>query len=200
MQKKLLQRRISYDKMIAMGKKAYAEDYVTVDSKDDHGRDSFTAVYKGDYFEIDLDEQGIILFRRRCMIVFCIIVLLHVSAGFLQNQGMYQYYIALPYVLAFFPMIYAAAGIFRLPKTKRKYRRDEIGLSLDRLKVASIILLIFLGIGVLGDLSFLLLSSRGETQSMEWVFLAFEVPAVGAAYTLNRLQRKIRVEESSKER
>jgi hypothetical protein len=182
-----------------MAKKAYADDYEIETTEDEKGHEKRIAVYRGDYFEIALDDQGIIRFRRQCILLLVTFVVLHIGSGFVSNRGMFQFYVALPYVLAFFPLLYAVAGALRLPKNRRKYRRDEIGLSFDRLKNASNILLIFVGIGILGEITFLLLFSAGDQRLMEYVYLALEAPAAMAVYLLIRLQRQIHVQTCSEQ-
>jgi len=122
-------------------------------------------VYRGDYFEFSLNAEGIVRFRRNCFWLLAAIVIFHISGGFVGNRGMYQFYVALPYVIAFFPLIYMVMGVFLLPKEQRKYRRDEIGLSFGRMKTASIVLLILIGSGVLGEIIFLLFIADGDTGS-----------------------------------
>ncbi len=174
--------------------KRYADDYETVITKDEKGNEKKIAVYHGDYFEFVLDEEGIVRFRRNCFLLLAVIVVLHISGGFVGNPGMYQFYVAFPYVLAFFPLLYIATGILRLPKEKRKYRRDEIGLSFNRMKTSSIILIILLGMGVLGELAFLLFFSIGIRSVLEYVYLVIEVFTVAAVYFIITLQRQIHVQ------
>jgi hypothetical protein len=174
--------------------KRYADDYETVITKDEKGNEKKIAVYHGDYFEFVLDEEGIVRFRRNCFLLLAVIVVLHISGGFVGNPGMYQFYVAFPYVLAFFPLLYIATGILRLPKEKRKYRRDEIGLSFNRMKTSSIILIILLGMGVLGELTFLLFFSIGIRSVLEYVYLVIEVFTVAAVYFIITLQRQIHVQ------
>jgi len=174
--------------------KKYAGDYETVVTKDDKGYEKQIAVYHGDYFELALDKEGIVHFRKYCVLLLAAIVVMHISGGFVGNRGMYQFYIALPYVIAFFPLLYLAAGILRLPKEKRKYRREEIGLSFDRMKTASIILMIFLGIGVLGEITFLLFVSVGDQSVLEFLYLSLEALAAAAVYFLISLQRQIHIQ------
>jgi len=174
--------------------KKYAGDYETVVTKDDKGYEKQIAVYHGDYFELALDKEGIVHFRKYCVLLLAAIVVMHISGGFVGNRGMYQFYIALPYVIAFYPLLYLAAGILRLPKEKRKYRREEIGLSFDRMKTASIILMIFLGIGVLGEITFLLFVSVGDQSVLEFLYLSLEALAAAAVYFLISLQRQIHIQ------
>jgi hypothetical protein len=173
--------------------KKYTDDYETVITMDEKGHEKQLTVYRGGYFEVALDEQGMVNFKRTCIILLALIIIMHVGGGFVGNRGMYQFYVALPYVFAFFPLLYMAAGVFRLPKEKRTYRRDEIGLSFNRIKTASIILMVCLGIGVIGEITFLLLFSVGDQGVLEYLYLALETLAAAALYIFINLQRPISV-------
>ena len=185
--------------MRIMAMKRYADDYETVVTKDEEGHEKKIAVYRGDYFGVALDEEDIVHFRRNCFLLLAAIVFLQICSGFVGNRGMYQFYIAIPYVLAFFPLFYMAEGILRLPKEKRRYRRDEIGLSFDRMKTASIVLMIFLGIGVLGEITFILSVSARDQSVLEYIYLALEALAATAVYLLISLQRQIRIQTCSEQ-
>ncbi len=187
------------DKMRIMAIKRYADDYETVVTKDEEGHEKKIAVYRGDYFEFELDEQGIARFKKNCSLLLTAIVILHVCGGFVGNRGMYQFYVAIPYVLVFFPLFYMAAGVLRLPKEKRKYRRDEIGLSFNLMKTASIVLMIFLGIGVLGEIMFILFAFARDQSVLEYIYFALEVLAAAAVYLLISLQRQIRIQTCSEQ-
>jgi hypothetical protein len=180
--------------MKPMPTKRFVDDFETIITTDEKGNEKKTAVYRGVYFEINIDQIGLRNFRRNCFLLLAAIVLLHISTGFVNNQGMYQFYIALPYVGAFFPLLFIVISVLRLPKIKRKYRRDEIGLSFDRMKSTSIILVIFLTIGILGELVFLLFISPGNQNVLEYLYLSFEVPAVAAVYFFIILQRQIQIQ------
>jgi len=177
--------------MGTMPTKRFEDDYETIITIDEKGKEKKSAVYRGAYFDLALDEEGILRFRRNCFLLLAAIAVLHISAGFVNNPGMYQFYIALPYVIAFFPMLFMAMSVMRLPKEKRKFRRDEIGLSFDRMKTSNIILMIFLGIGVLGEIIFLLFVSVVNQNVLEYLYLSFEVPAATGIYYFISLQKKI---------
>ncbi len=80
------------------------------------------------------------------------IAILHLGAGFVANLGMYAFYIALPYAISFLLLYSMGSGILHLPKLKREYRRDEVGLSFERLKKSAIFLLARIGIGAIGEI------------------------------------------------
>ena len=179
--------------------KRYAGDYETVTTTDEKGDEKEIVVYRGAYFEFALDEEGIAHFRRNSFLLLAVILVLHTSGGFVNNRGMFQFYVALPYVLAFFPLLYMAMGILRLPKEKRKFRRDEIGLSFNRMKTSSILLLIFIGTGILGEIVFLLFVSTGSQRALEFLYLGLEVATAAAVYILIHLQRQIHILTSSEQ-
>lgn len=180
--------------------KKYKDDYEIIVTEDEKGREIRKPVYRGDYFEISLDENGLRQFRRQCLLLLAPIVVLHTSGGFVGNGGMNQLYISLPYVFVFLALFYLAEGVLRLPKEKRKYRRDEVGLSFDRIKTASNILMILLGIGILGEIIFLLFSSVRDQRGLEFLYLSLEVLSAAVVYFLIRWQRPIRVETISDQR
>jgi hypothetical protein len=172
--------------------KRYADDYDVVVTEDEKGREKKTAVYGGKFFDVTIDQENLIKFRSAGMILIALIIVLHVGAGFVANQGMYAFYVAVPYIIAFLPLYYMTSGILRLPKTKRKYRRDEIGLSFKRVKKASIALAVILGVGVIGEVVFLIWFAN-EVYIREWMYLVVQVVGAAIAYLLVHIQKPVRV-------
>lgn len=176
--------------------KRYADDYETEVITDEAGREKKVAVYRGKYFEVELTEPELSRYKRNSLILLAAVIIVHLAAGFVANQGMNQFYVALAYVLAFFPMLYMAAGALRLPVEKRKFRRDEIGLSFDRMKSNSHILLILLGIALLGEIAFLAFVLGSDPSGREFIFLALEALAAVAVFFAARMQRGVQVRAS----
>jgi len=173
--------------------KRYADDYETVITEDENGREKKTAVYRGSYYEIPIGEQHLLRFRRNNFFLLVTIIVLHIAGGFVANPGMYQFYVALPYVLLFLPLYYMVAGVLRLPKKKRKFRRDEIGLSFDRVRKAILFSLISLGLVVIGESVFLIWFA-GEEGSLEIQFILIELLVLTGAYFLFRMHRMIQTQ------
>jgi hypothetical protein len=173
--------------------KRYADDYETVITTDDKGNEKKTAVYRGEYFKVALDYEGMLQFKRKCLLLLAVIIALHLTSGFVNNPGMNQFYTGLPYVIAFFPLVYLAMASWRLPQETRNYQRDEIGLSFGRMKTSSYVLMILLGMGVLGEITFLLLFSGGEQPLLEFAYLGLAVMTAAGVYILITLQRQISI-------
>jgi hypothetical protein len=177
-----------------MSPKKYADDYVTIVTMDEKGNEKRETVYRGEYYEVSLDEPGLIRLKRGGVLLLGVTFALHVGTGFINNPGMYQMYVAIPYAIAFFPMLYTAEGILRLPREKRPYRRDEVGLSFHRIRIAGVMLLIFLAAGILGEAAYLIFAP-GSNIMEEYLFLLLEILAAAVATLLQvfRIRSKIKV-------
>ncbi len=171
--------------------KKYSEDYDIDIVTDDKGRTKDVAVYKGDYYDVSLDEAGVPRFRKINLALLVLIAFWHLGGGFIGNPGMYQFYVALPYVVAFFPIVYLAAGIINLPREKRNYKRDEIGLSFNRIKTMSIISMAILGVGVLGEIVFIAFVASTPDRILEFLYLSLELLAAAGLFLVLRLRQRV---------
>jgi hypothetical protein len=174
--------------------KKYSEDYELQEVTDEKGKTKEVAVYCGDYYEVSLDEQGVPRFKKMCFILLAMIAFWHLAGGFIGNLGMYKFYVALPYVAAFFPIVYLAAGIINLPREKRNFRRDEIGLSFDRIKTMAIISMSILGVSVLGEAVYIAIVAAASDRVLEFLYLSLELMAAAGAFLVFRVRQKVAVE------
>ncbi|MEN8240803.1 MAG: hypothetical protein ABFS17_02690 [Chloroflexota bacterium] len=180
-----------------MVRKKYSDDYEVVVKEDEKGREKRTAVYRGDYFEVDLDQKGIVQFKNTCLLLISLIIVFHIGAGFVTTQGANQFYISLPYAFVYFPMIYLADSIWRCPKENRKFTRKEIGLSYERIKTTSHIVLSFLLIGIAGEIIFLLFFSDVVNYGMDYLYLALEILVGILILAVIKLQKQISIIKSA---
>ena len=181
------------DKMETMARKKYSDDYELVITEDEKGREKRTAVYRGDYFEVELDREGFTKFKKTCLLLIAAIFIIHIGGGLINTQGMYQFYISLPYVFVFFPLLYLTESVFRLPKEKRKFRREEIGRSYEQLKTTSIITISFLAFTILGEILFIIFSPEKIYIGLELLFLVLEIIVGIAVFFVLRLHKQISI-------
>jgi hypothetical protein len=177
--------------------KRYADDYELVITTDKNGNETKVAEYRGKYFELPLDGAGLQRYKRNSIGLFIMVAALHVGAGFLTNLGMYQFYIAMPYVLAYFALLYVAMGAFRLPQEKRLFRRDEIGLSFGRMKSAGMLLAALLAISVIGEGVFFFLMPGEASKLPEVIYFLIELLATLLSILSILYQRTIKVNPHS---
>jgi len=178
---------------MAMAAKKYADDYDTVLTTDERGQEKKKAVYHGEYYEVSLGEKQIITFQRNSLILAVTIIALHLGGGFVGNQGMYQFYVSLPYVFVFLPLYFVISSVLRIPREKRKYHRDEVGLSYKRMKNVSLALIILLSVVVIGEIVFLLIRDQAVENQSEIQFLGLEVIALVFTFLFYRFQGGVQV-------
>lgn len=129
------------------------------------------------------------------------IVVLHISAGFVNNPGMVGFFVAMPYVAAFLSLLYFSVVRFQLPKEKDKFRFGESNLLFSRMRMAGIFLGISLAGCILGEFAFIRSAPTGEPLTLETIFLALEV--LGSLVTfilismLNRVVKKVSIKYAS---
>lgn len=174
-----------------MSMKKYFKDYEIISTVDENGKEKETKIYKGDYFEISLSNDNLLHYKRLCLILTVAILLLHTIGGTIDNLGMRNFYVILPYVIVFLPLVYMAEGVLKLPKEKRKYKREEVELSFKRIKTTSSALIVLFGITLIGEILFLFLN-LGEVQIWsELAFLVLEGFSAIAIYMIINSQRDI---------
>ena len=177
--------------------KKYKDDYEIITTKDEKGRESQRVVYKGTYFELTASETQIAAFKKKHILMLIIIFALRISAGFLENKGMFQFYISFPYVFSFLALWYMASGTFRLSAKKRKYRRDEADRSIKHLKTGSYYLMVLLAIETIGELFWIFLFSPSANSFQESIYLLLTILTINILFFLIRLQREIIVSPSA---
>lgn len=142
---------------------------------DEKGREKRSAEYKGEYFNFAVDGADYQRFRTLAWTLIPIMIALQIGAGFVANRGMYQMYIAIPYVLCFFPLVYLSAGALRLPRETSHLRRDQAELSVRRMKRSGAALLVFNSLVVLSELVYLVFFNKGLETGKELLFLVLAV-------------------------
>ena len=175
----------------------YVDDYEIVIEEDEKGRERKKAVYRGNYYNVEVEKISLAKFKWVNIILFFVILALHITGGFINNQGMYRFFIALPYVGAFLPLYFIATGVLRLPKENRNLRRDEVDLSFKRIKKASTYLLILFGMSIVGEVISLIFFVNNDYQ-LEFLYLGLELIGGIAVFVLLNIQRLARINEINK--
>lgn len=174
-----------------MGMKKYIKDYKTILSVNEKGEQIRTYEYQGDYFKLPFSAAQMQKFKKIFLLTLAGIILLHIAGGVFNNPGMRQFYVAIPYIMVFLPLFNLLRSGLRLPVEERKYRREEIGVTYERFSNHSLILLIFLGICLAGEVVFLLFFSGGSPEVSEYYFLAAELAALALSLIIYSKVKKV---------
>ena len=180
-----------------MGIRKYIKDYKTILSVNEEGEQIRTYEYQGDYFRLPFGVDQMRKFKYIFLLALAGIIITHVIGGFVNNPGMRNFYVVIPYVLAFLPIFNLLRSGVRLPVEERIYRREEIGVTYERFSNHSLVLLIALGVCLAGEVVFLLLFSDGSPAISEYNFLAAEITATALASIIYLNVRKIVITKAS---
>ncbi len=179
-----------------MAKKRYIEDYEIEISIDKKGREKKNLKYHGPHYDISLTGHTYQTYKLISFLLFAGLVIFHVSGGFAVNQGMYQFFVALPYAIVFLPLTFLGFGIFGLPKKHLKIQRDEMEQSFKRIKINSAIVLVLLVILIFGEAIYFIAFSVKSQLFSEFLFLIPELISALIVFGLFRLQKKIHIQLS----
>ena len=169
--------------------KKFTDDYEIVVQEDEKGREKRTAVYVGEYYEINIDGEALRIFRRNSLILLAVVIIGQIGAGFIANQGMYAFFVSLPYIFTFLPLYFLVDGGARLPKEKHDFRRDETELIFKRMKTASRFLFPLLGVTILADVVYLIWFANTALWR-EFLFIGVEALMTPVTYwVVNHLKK-----------
>ncbi|MBP7161555.1 hypothetical protein KBB45_09840 [Myxococcota bacterium] len=175
----------------------FTKDFELVTTVDENGREKRGVEYKGGYFSFVVDRVDYKRFRTLALALTLVMICLQIGAGFVANRGMYQIYIAVPYVLCFFPLVYLSAGVLRLPRETAHLRRDQAELTIRRMKRSGAALLVFNSLVILSELVYLIFLNKDSEPGSELLFLMLAVllGAVNAFLLLKTRAIPVKTEE-----
>ncbi len=186
-----------------MGMRKYIKDYKTILNVNEKGEQIRTYDYQGEYFKLPFSHDQMQKFKIIFLFILAGLTIAHIVGGVINNPGMRQFYVAIPYVLTFLPIFNLLRSGIRLPVEERKYRREEIGVTYERFDNHSLILLVFLGMCLAGEVIFLLFFSQGSLIASEFYFLAAEIAAIALGLIIYFNVKKVvisRVTDEEKQR
>lgn len=179
-----------------MASKKYVKDYDIVETEDSQGRIKKSAVYRGNFFHLDLEESQIKQFKVQVLVLFFLSLAMHVVAGMLNNiEALRIMYIAIPYSATFIPMLFLAEAIFRLPNEKRPFQNEEIGRSYRQVINMSRLTIIFELIGLLGGIIYQIFVAKGQNLGEEALYFGLILVAAGLNWLIFSRTKAIGIRE-----
>ncbi len=171
--------------------KKYDSDYKTILSINEKGEQVRTYEYQGDYYKLPFDSAQMRKFKKFFMLTLAGVILVHILGGVINNPGMRNFYVAIPYAFAALPIFNLFRSGIRLPIEDRKYRREEISVTYERFTNHSLFLLIALGVCILGEVVYLVFFSKGGAVASEAYFLVAECAAIALGLVIYISLKKV---------
>ncbi|NLZ27069.1 MAG: hypothetical protein GX884_05765 [Chloroflexi bacterium] len=177
-----------------MSRKKYINAYETIYEYDDQGRETRKMVYRGNFYEVSLDQKGLSHYRFIQITLFVLIAVIHIALGFLNNPGTRTLYVSIPYTATFIPLVFWGFAVFRLPRKQKLLRLEEVGLSFHRLKSMTLLTIIFTAISLIGMVIYFVFFWKTK-QGSDSVFFLGNLIGFGIAVYAWMLNKGLKIKE-----
>lgn len=174
-----------------MGMKKYINDYKTILTVNEKGEQKKAYEYQGEYFILPFNSSQMRKYKTLFLLLLAGITAATIAGGIVNNNGMRQFYVAIPYVLTFLPIFNLFRSGIRLPVEDRKYRREEIGVTYERFSNHSLMIVIILGVCLAGELIYMLFFSNASHIPKEIYFFAAELAALALSLVIHFNIKKV---------
>ncbi len=94
------------------------KDFKVVITEDEKGHEKKEAVYEGKFFDVTMDEKELINFRRISLVLLVLIITVHIAGGCVANQGMYAFFVAVPYIFCISSVVFHDHGNIAVTQNK----------------------------------------------------------------------------------
>lgn len=182
-----------------MARRKYLQDYEIITKPDKQGRETAKLEYCGDFYEVLFHKGSLSSYRNISLLVLLLTLALHVYAGFINNDGMRQFYVLIPYAIAYLPYFNFSAGIINIPGRQPAYRRDQIELSFKRIRSANFYLVVLLTTIVVSECVYLLFFTSGVNLHLDHLFLLLELLAAVALWMYARVHKNTLIKKQTEE-
>lgn len=163
----------------------YDDDYV-IREIEQNGKIKRVAIYKGTKYAF-ADDAATQKRKRAALLTCCVLCfLLFFGAGFIDNDAMRQFYVALPYVALFLPCCLVLLGVIHLFGLGATMTRKELDRSVRSTQNAAIAALVCGGVTLLGDAAFCVLKGVSVKEGIFALCIAAYLAAAFAALKIAR--------------
>lgn len=170
-----------------MGYKKYVNDYSKEYIIKPNGKPGLTAVYRGKYFRFVADAATLKRARISFGVLSVLATVLTLIPFLYQSVGAHTIYVALPHVIALFPLIHLLLGVysfcFRDPPMIREHKDKSEGRTITSSAASSIIL----GITAVGQTVNCILSGFPLPDVIYLILLLAACVSAGAIFLSRRV-------------
>lgn len=151
--------------------KKYKKHFDMQSEINEKGKVTHRVVYKGEYYQYDLEEPKQKTMKLLYVGILALITLIIVGMGLINNPGSRRLEITIPYVVCYLPLVYAWLAVFRIWVAPKRMDYVDYDKGCVRLKKSTIGMLVFGMLTLVGELIFWVLDENGFSLHSEWLFL-----------------------------
>ena len=165
-----------------MGLKKYVNDYRNEYIIKPNGKPGMIAIYKGKYFRFVADEASIKKAKVRFSILSVTALILTVIPLIYKSVGADTLYVALPHVIAFFPLVHLLMGVWSFIYRKPPFIREFNDKIKTRTTASSAISMSILGATAIAEAVTCVISGFPFPDVIYFLILSAAAVATGAIF------------------
>jgi hypothetical protein len=155
--------------------KKFKDDFTLTTEIDDRGRSRQVSTYVGALFDLEINQTSLDHLKIMAALLYIIGLASHVGAGFLQHSASFQWFVSLPYVLAFLPIGLLGFALVRLPKDTQNLKRYQTEASFMRGRIMAIFAIGLIWLNAVGLAVFVLVNGGSLTSRPDYLYLFLEI-------------------------
>jgi c-di-AMP phosphodiesterase-like protein len=171
--------------------KKYYKDYSTDAKETNNGKVTDEVKYTGDYYKYQLSNSEYKRMRTTILLVLVAFIILYVGLGFLNNSGSRCFYVLLPYICMFLPLVYLLRAYYRIPREVQKIEYAIYDKSYLRLKNSVVGMIATSITTALGDIIFIIRNASEIALSKEIIFFIANIMIAVISILLLRYHNRI---------
>jgi|GEM_PF-2628696 len=177
--------------------KKFKDDFSLKTETDDQGRTRQVSTYIGSVFDLEINQASLNRLKILAAFLYMGGFASHVAAGFLQHSASYQWFVSIPYTLAFLPIGLLGFALVRLPKETQNLARYQTEASFTRGRMMTLFILGLIWLNSAGLVLYMLFNGRSFTARPDYLYLFLEmfssIMFLNLFSRLNRVRIQIRI-------
>lgn len=150
----------------------YNENYKKVTALSDSGKITKNEyVYIGNYYRLDAGKKNVQLVKAEMAVLAVFIFVIYFSIGFINNAGSHKFYIILPFVISFLPIMFLIIATIQLVLKRGDLNEFDFEKVWLRIKYTCLANIVSFSLSVAGELIFIILQLGNISSGKELSFL-----------------------------
>ena len=159
-------------------KKKYIHDYEPYFEQNDKGELKEKLHYKGDRYELDVDENTYKKQKIQYLFLTAVLVSIYFFMGMISHPGDRVFYIIYPYLIPIIPIYYLLQSVLTLPKDIHQMELVTYDTTFLRIRRSIIGIEVVVFLLIIGDIFYIITSGIANQQNLvisEGLFLLLSI-------------------------
>ena len=169
------------------------DDFTLSDEVDERGNSRRVSTYIGPVFDLDIDQRRLNQLKVLAAFLYIGGLASHLAAGFLPHSASYQWYVSIPYAVAFLPIGLLGFALLRLPRETHNLGRYQTEASFTRGRLYTLFAAGLAFFSAAGLALYLLLNRKPFASQSDFLYLLLEIFVLIMFFSLSARLNQVRI-------